>query len=78
MSRRLMVHELDSVGTSIFSGVGGQVDFERGAAVSRGGIPIICLPSTTKHGESRIVSMLKPGAGVITSRNRKFLQDSYR
>ncbi|KAJ3081778.1 hypothetical protein HK102_002134 [Quaeritorhiza haematococci] len=58
----------DSIGPQMVSGVGGQVDFERGAALSHGGLPIICLPSTTKHGESRIVSMLKQGAGVITSR----------
>lgn len=64
--------ETDSIGTRMISGVGGQIDFERGAALSKGGLPIICLPSTTKNGESRIVSMLKPGAGVITSRYRKF------
>jgi acyl-CoA hydrolase len=59
----------DSVGTVIFSGVGGQVDFIRGAARSRGGKPIIALPSTAKEGRmSRIVSTLKPGAGVVTSR----------
>eukprot|EP00842_Homolaphlyctis_polyrhiza_P003886 jgi/Hompol1/4499/HPOL_001787-RA len=58
----------DSVGTKMVSGVGGQVDFERGAALSKGGLPIICLPSTAKDGSSRIVSVLKPGAGVITSR----------
>ncbi|TPX33093.1 hypothetical protein SmJEL517_g03940 [Synchytrium microbalum] len=58
----------DSVGTRHISGVGGQVDFERGAAISRRGLPIICLPSTTKTGESRIVSMLRPGSGVTTTR----------
>lgn len=59
----------DSIGTKLFSGIGGQVDFIRGAAYSEGGKPIIALPSTTKDGKiSRIVSMLKPGAGVVTSR----------
>jgi acyl-CoA hydrolase len=59
----------DSIGTKIFSGFGGQVDFIRGAARSKGGKPIIALPSTTKNDEvSKIVSMLKPGAGVVTSR----------
>lgn len=59
----------DSIGTYIFSGFGGQVDFIRGAARSRGGKPIIALPSTAKNGEvSRIVPVLKPGAGVVTSR----------
>ncbi|KAL2919607.1 hypothetical protein HK105_200519 [Polyrhizophydium stewartii] len=58
----------DSVGTKMISGVGGQVDFERGAAISKGGLPIICLPSTAKDGSSRIVPVLKPGAGVITTR----------
>ncbi|RKP20435.1 hypothetical protein ROZALSC1DRAFT_28075, partial [Rozella allomycis CSF55] len=59
----------DSVGTRMISGVGGQVDFERGAALSPGGVPIICLPSTTKDGKSRIVPTLKVGAGVVTTRN---------
>jgi acetyl-CoA hydrolase len=59
----------DSIGTRIFSGIGGQVDFIRGAAHSEGGKPIIALPSITKDGEvSRIVSQLNPGAGVVTSR----------
>jgi acyl-CoA hydrolase len=59
----------DSIGTKIYSGFGGQVDFVRGAAYSKGGKPIIALPSTTKDGKiSRIVSQLKPGAGVVTSR----------
>lgn len=59
----------DSIGTKIFSGIGGQVDFIRGAAHSEGGKPIIALPSITKDGKvSRIVSQLKPGAGVVTSR----------
>jgi acyl-CoA hydrolase len=59
----------DSVGMKMISGVGGQVDFERGAALSKGGIPLICLPSTTKRGESTIVIALKYGAGVTTTRN---------
>ena len=59
----------DSIGTRIFSGIGGQVDFIRGAAHSEGGKPIIALPSITKDGEvSRIVPQLNPGAGVVTSR----------
>lgn len=61
----------DSIGPAIFSGIGGQLDFVRGAARSRGGKPIIALPATaeTRHGRlSRIVAQLKPGAGVVTSR----------
>jgi len=58
----------DSIGSKIYSGVGGQMDFIRGASLSEGGKPIIALPSTTSKGESRIVSMLKPGAGVVTTR----------
>jgi 4-hydroxybutyrate CoA-transferase len=59
----------DSIGTKIYSGFGGQVDFIRGAAASKGGKPIIALPSTTKNDTvSRIVTQLKPGAGVVTSR----------
>lgn len=59
----------DSLGTTFFSGFGGQVDFIRGAARSRGGRPIIALPSTAQDGQcSRIVPMLKPGAGVVTGR----------
>ncbi|MCX6134167.1 MAG: 4-hydroxybutyrate CoA-transferase [Ignavibacteriales bacterium] len=59
----------DSIGSRIYSGFGGQVDFIRGAGYSKGGKPIIALPSTVKDGEaSRIVSQLKPGAGVVTSR----------
>lgn len=59
----------DSMGELPFSGIGGQVDFIRGAARSEGGMPFICLPSTAKNGNvSRIVSQLKPGAGVVTSR----------
>ena len=58
----------DSIGERVFSGVGGQMDFIRGATLSPGGKAIIALPSTTTKGESRIVSALKPGAGVVTSR----------
>jgi acyl-CoA hydrolase len=58
----------DSIGTHIFSGVGGQVDFIRGASMSQGGKPIIALRSTTKKGMSKIVNTLLPGAGVVTSR----------
>lgn len=59
----------DSIGTKFYSGIGGQVDFIRGAARSDGGKPIIALPSTTKDEKiSRIVPMLKQGAGVVTSR----------
>ncbi len=59
----------DSIGTRFFSGIGGQVDFVRGAARSEGGKPIIALPSTTKDESiSRISMVLKPGAGVVTSR----------
>ena len=59
----------DSIGSSIYSGVGGQADFIRGAAFSRGGVPIIALPSVTNNGESRIVPFLKQGAGVTTPRS---------
>jgi 4-hydroxybutyrate CoA-transferase len=63
----------DSIGSRLYSGVGGQLDFMRGAARSHGGKPIIALPSVveTSKGErfSRIVPMLKPGAGVVTTRN---------
>ena len=59
----------DSLGTKPYSGFGGQLDFIRGAARSKGGIPIIALPSTAMHGDlSRIVPVLDPGAGVVTSR----------
>ena len=54
----------DSIGTYHYSGVGGQMDFVRGASLSEGGKPIIALPSTTGKGISRIVASLKPGAGV--------------
>jgi acyl-CoA hydrolase len=59
----------DSIGFRIYSGIGGQMDFIRGAALSAGGVPIIALPSTAANGSmSRIVSALKPGAGVVTTR----------
>jgi 4-hydroxybutyrate CoA-transferase len=59
----------DSLGTKPYSGFGGQLDFIRGAARSHGGVPIIALPSTAIGGSvSRIVPVLEPGAGVVTSR----------
>jgi 4-hydroxybutyrate CoA-transferase len=59
----------DSIGFRMYSGIGGQMDFMRGAALSPGGVPVIALPSTTSDGKtSRIVTTLKPGAGVVTSR----------
>ena len=59
----------DSIGPAIYSGIGGQLDFVRGAARSRGGKPIVALPATAKNGQlSRIATHLKPGAGVVTSR----------
>ena len=58
----------DSIGTYQFSGVGGQMDFIRGASLSEGGKPIIALPSATAKGVSRIVPFLKEGAGVVTTR----------
>lgn len=58
----------DSIGSSIHSGVGGQMDFIRGASLSKGGKPVIALPSATKKGESKIVPYLKRGAGVVTTR----------
>lgn len=59
----------DSVGHRIISGVGGQMDFMRGAALSKGGKPIIALNSVTSKGESKIVPALKAGAGVVTTRS---------
>jgi acetyl-CoA hydrolase len=59
----------DSIGTRIYSGFGGQLDFIRGAARSEGGVPIIALPSTAKGGSlSRLVDTLIPGSGVVTTR----------
>ena len=58
----------DSIGTRHISGVGGQMDFMRAAALSQGGKPIMAFTSTTPKGESRIANILKPGAGVVTTR----------
>lgn len=58
----------DSIGTKFYSGVGGQMDFIRGASLSEGGKPFIALPSITSRGESKIVPVLKQGAGVVTTR----------
>jgi len=58
----------DSIGTYQYSGVGGQIDFMRGAALSDGGKPIIAMASATTHGASKIVPFLKEGAGVVTTR----------
>lgn len=58
----------DSVGTRIISGVGGQMDFMRAAALSTGGKPILAITSTTKKGSSRIQAVLRAGAGVVTTR----------
>jgi acyl-CoA hydrolase len=58
----------DSIGTYHYSGVGGQIDFMRGASLSEGGKPIIALPSITTKGISRISAFLKKGAGVVTTR----------
>ena len=58
----------DSIGTYQFSGIGGQMDFIRGASLSEDGKPIIALPSVTSKGASRIVPFLKEGAGVVTTR----------
>ncbi len=58
----------DSIGTRMYSGVGGQMDFVRGASLSPGGKPIIALPAVTRGGQSRIVPFLHEGAGVVTTR----------
>lgn len=58
----------DSIGMKMYSGVGGQMDFIRGASLSDGGKAIIALPSVTKDGTSRIVPFLRKGAGVVTTR----------
>jgi len=58
----------DSIGSKMYSGVGGQMDFMRGASLSEGGKPIIAMPSITGKGSSKIVASLKPGAGVVTTR----------
>jgi len=68
----------DSIGTRMFSGVGGQMDFMRGAALSKGGKPIIAITSTTLKGVSKIVPALKPGAGVVTTRaHARFVSTEY-
>jgi acetyl-CoA hydrolase len=67
----------DSIGTRLYSGVGGQLDFIYGASRSKGGVPIIALSSMAKT-FSRIVATLKPGAGVVTSRNHvRFVVTEY-
>lgn len=58
----------DSIGTKQFSGVGGQIDFMRGASLSEGGKPIIAMVSVTNKGVSKIVPFLKEGAGVVSTR----------
>ncbi len=58
----------DSIGNKMYSGIGGQMDFMRAAAISHEGKPIIAMPSVTNKGESKIVFNLKPGAGVVTTR----------
>jgi acyl-CoA hydrolase len=68
----------DSIGARMFSGVGGQMDFMRGAALSMGGKPIIAVTSTTLKGVSKIVPMLKQGAGVVTTRaHARFIATEY-
>jgi acyl-CoA hydrolase len=59
----------DSIGTKHYSGVGGQIDFTRGAAASEGGVPIIAMPSVTAKGLSKITPTLLQGSGVVTTRN---------
>ena len=59
----------DSIGSKIFSGTGGQMDFMRGAALSEGGHAIIALTSRTNKGLPRIVNAIKPGGGVVTTRS---------
>ncbi len=68
----------DSIGTKHYSGVGGQIDFIRGASYSEGGKPIIAFPSVTSRGESKIVPYLKTGAGVVSTRaNVHFIVTEY-
>jgi acyl-CoA hydrolase len=68
----------DSIGHRIISGVGGQMDFMRGAALSKGGKPIIAITSRTGKGEPRIVSALRAGAGVVTTRcNVRYVVTEY-
>lgn len=58
----------DSIGTTHYSGVGGQIDFLRGASLSKGGKPILAMPSITAKGISKIAPILTPGAGVVSTR----------
>jgi acyl-CoA hydrolase len=58
----------DSIGTTHYSGVGGQIDFLRGASLSKGGKPIIAMPTVTTKGLSKISPILTPGAGVVSTR----------
>ncbi len=58
----------DSIGTKLYSGVGGQIDFIRGASISKGGKPIIAMPSVTKKGVSKITPTLLEGSGVVSTR----------
>jgi acyl-CoA hydrolase len=68
----------DSIGLRMFSGVGGQMDFMRGAALSKGGKPIIAITSTTAKGVSKIVPALRQGAGVVTTRaHARFVATEY-
>ncbi|MDY0282394.1 MAG: acetyl-CoA hydrolase/transferase C-terminal domain-containing protein [Salinivirgaceae bacterium] len=68
----------DSIGTKFYSGVGGQIDFIRGAGHSEGGKPIIAMPSVTTKGLSKISSILLPGSGVVTTRaNMHWLVTEY-
>ena len=68
----------DSIGSNIYSGVGGQMDFIRGASLSEGGKAIIALTSTTKNGANKIVPFLKHGAGVVTTRaNMHYIVTEY-
>jgi len=68
----------DSIGTRMFSGVGGQMDFMRGAALSKGGKPIIAITSQTSKGVSKIAPTLKLGAGVVTTRaHARFVATEY-
>ena len=68
----------DSIGPNIYSGVGGQVDFMRGATRSKGGKAIIAMSATTKKGGNKIVPFLKHGSGVVTSRaHAQFIVTEY-
>ncbi len=68
----------DSIGTKFYSGVGGQIDFIRGAGYSKGGVPVIAIPSTTARGASKISPTLLLGSGVVTTRaNMHWLVTEY-